>query len=194
MTGRGTMKIRIFSIFSVASFCLDGFWVASSFLLANWIRFYSGWIPAHSVTQYSHYRSFILFFVAVHLIVYKYLGLYRKRRGISGVDELSKVIQGELLAAILIAASTFLIKFFEFSRLVVGLSAVLVVITVWLSRILLRRAQVMLRRRGIGVTRILVVGTVETAQVLLQRLKQNPGLGYRVAGIVSEGKATGNVE
>lgn len=189
------MKLRIPSIFSVLSFGLDGLLVAGSFLLANWIRFYSGRIPLlEPVTQYPHYRFFILFVVVVHWVVFKYLGLYRKRRGISGVDELSKVIQGELLAAILISASTFLIKFFAFSRLVIGISAGLVIVTVWLERTLLRRIQIVLRRGGIGVTRILVVGTGETAKVLLQRLKNNPGLGYRVAGIVSEGKTSGEVE
>ncbi len=188
------MKIRIPSIFSVLSFGLDGLLVAVSFISANWIRFYSGWIPAGPVTHYSHYRSFILFVVLIHWVVFKYLGLYRKRRGISGVDELSKVIQGELLAAILISSSTFLIKFFAFSRLVIGISAGLVIVTVWLGRTFLRRIQIVLRRRGVGVTRILVVGTGETARVLLQRLKNNPGLGYRVAGIVSEGKSSGAVE
>jgi exopolysaccharide biosynthesis polyprenyl glycosylphosphotransferase len=130
----------------------------------------------------------------VHLVVFKYVGLYRKRRGISGVDELSKVIQAVFASSILIAASTFLIQFFAFSRLVIGFSAVLVVTSVWIERILLRRIQVQLRRQGIGVTRILVVGTGETARVLLQRLKHNPGLGYRVAGIVSEEKPSGEVE
>jgi Undecaprenyl-phosphate glucose phosphotransferase len=38
------------------------------------------------------------------------------------------------------------------------------------------------------------VGTGGTAKVLLQRLKHNPGLGYRVTGIVSEGKSSGEVE
>ena len=180
------MKYRVASIFSTMSFCLDGLLVAGSFLFANWVRFNSGWIPVQEgITQYAHYRSFLLLVVIVHWVIFKYVGLYRKRRGISGVDELSKVIQGVFIAAVLISASTFLIKFFTFSRLVIGLSAISIVVSVWLERILLRRIQVLLRRRGVGVTRILVVGTGETAQVLLQRIKQNPGLGYRIAGIVS---------
>jgi len=189
------MKYRVASVFSTMSFCLDGLLVAGSFLFANWVRFNSGWIPVQEgITQYAHYRSFLLLVVIVHWVIFKYVGLYRKRRGISGVDELSKVIQGVFIAAVLISASTFLIKFFTFSRLVIGLSAISIVVSVWLERILLRRIQVLLRRRGVGVTRILVVGTGETAQVLLQRIKQNPGLGYRIAGIVSEGKSSGNVE
>ena len=188
------MKFRIHSIFSLASFLGDGFLVAISFLLANWMRFHSGWIKVENITEYPHYRLFLLFFIGVHLVVFKYVGLYRKRRGISSVDELSKVIRAVLTSSILIAASTFLFQFFAFSRLVVAFSAVLITASVWLERVALRRVQVVLRRQGMGVTRILVAGTGETARVLLQRIKANPGLGYRVAGIVSEEKDSGEVE
>ena len=40
-----------------------------------------------------------------------------------------------------------------------------------------------------------MVGTGETARIFLQRLRHNPGLGYRVVGVVSEGNKTlGEVE
>ena len=188
------MKFRIHSIFSLASFLGDGLLVALSFLLANWLRFNSGWFKVGNITEYPHYRLFLLFFIGVHLVVFKYVGLYRKRRGISSVDELSKVIQAVLISSILIAASTFLFQFFAFSRLVIFFSAVLITAGVWLERVALRRAQVVLRRKGVGVTRILVAGTGETARVLLQRIKANPGLGYRIAGIISEEKTSGEVE
>ena len=188
------MKFRIPSIFSAISFCLDGLLVCCSFLLANWIRFHSGLMTVWGITNYPHYRVFIFLVVGVHLIVFKYVGLYRSRRGISGVDEFSKIVQAVVIAAVTIAATTFLFQFFAFSRFVIGFSAGLIVIGVWVERVSLRYVQILLRRRGIGVTRILVVGSGETAQVLLQRLRQNPGLGYRVAGIVSEGKSSGLVE
>jgi len=44
------------------------------------------------------------------------------------------------------------------------------------------------------VTRVLIVGSGETAQILIQRLCQNPGLGYRVIGVVSAGKSSREVE
>lgn len=188
------MKFRVFSIFSAASLLGDGLVVAGAFLMANWIRFDSGLLGTAGVADYPHYRSFFLFFVAIHLVVFKYGGLYRSRRGISGVDELGKVAQSVLVSTTVIAACTFLVKFFAFSRLVIGFSAVLVLTGVWLERTLLRRIQVLLRRRGIGVTRVLVVGTGETARVLLQRIRQDPGLGYRIIGVVSEGKRSGTFE
>src|SRR6185369_14498284 len=108
------MKIRVPSLFSTISFFLDGLLVAASFHLANWIRFYSGWIKVDGVTFYPHYKGFIALVVAVYWIVFKYAGLYRKRRGVSVVDELSKIVQSVFTASVLIAASTFLIHFFTF--------------------------------------------------------------------------------
>jgi exopolysaccharide biosynthesis polyprenyl glycosylphosphotransferase len=168
--------------------------VAFSFVGANWIRFYSGWIPAGSITPYTHYRTFVILVVLVHLLIFKYLGLYRQRRGISGVDELSKIMEAVFIASILLSASTFLARFFAFSRLVIAVSAVSIVLTVWLERTFLRRVQIALRRRGIGVTRVLIVGTGETSRFLIQRLQKNLGLGYRVIGVVSESKRSGEVE
>jgi exopolysaccharide biosynthesis polyprenyl glycosylphosphotransferase len=188
------MKIRILSIFAVISFFLDGFMITASFVGANWIRFYSGWIHVGVVTPYSHYRSFVTVFVLIHLVVFKYVGLYRQRRGVSGVDELSKILQAVFIASIILSAATFLAKFFAFSRLVIALSAFLITLTVWFERILLRRVQIGMRRRGMGVTRVLIVGSGETARVLIQRLQKNPGLGYRVIGVVSESKSSGQVE
>jgi exopolysaccharide biosynthesis polyprenyl glycosylphosphotransferase len=188
------LKLRIPSVFSAASFLLDALVVAGSFLLANWIRFYSGWMKVENVTDYPHFRAFLLLFVAVHLAIFKYSGLYRKRRGISGVDELSKIIGAVFISSLLVSASTFLFHFSSFSRLVVGFSAGSIVVGTWVERTLLRRMQVYLRRQGVGVTRILVVGTGETAQVFLQRLKKEPGLGYRVIGVLSESKRSGTVE
>ena len=188
------MKIHIRSLFSLISFFLDGLMVAISFMGANWIRFHSGWIQVWSVTSYPHYRTFLASFILVYLVVFKYAGLYRQRRGLSSVDELSKVLQGVFIASIVLSALTFLTKFLAFSRLVIVFSGILITVTVWIGRTLLRRTQVYLRRRGIGVTRVLIVGSGETARVLIQRLHKNPGLGYRVIGVVSESKSSGEVE
>jgi Undecaprenyl-phosphate glucose phosphotransferase len=188
------MKFRYRSLFGIISFFCDGLMIAISFVGANWIRFHSGWIRVDSITPYNHYRIFLAFFIFVYIAVFKYIGLYRSRRGISGVDELSKALQAVLIASVILSAATFLAQFFAFSRLVILFSAFLILWSVWLGRVVIRRVQVSMRRKGIGVTRVLVVGAGETAQVLIQRLRQNPGLGYSVIGVVSESKRTGEVE
>src|ERR1700733_10981156 len=122
------MKIHIRSLFSIISFFLDGLMIAVSFMGANWIRFHSGWIQVWAITSYPHYRTFLALFILVYLVVFKYAGLYRQRRGLSGVDELSKVLKAVFIASIILSASTFLAKFFAFSRLVILFSAILITV------------------------------------------------------------------
>ncbi|HXL72444.1 MAG TPA: hypothetical protein VN963_02360, partial [bacterium] len=188
------MKFRYRSLFGIISFFCDGLMIAVSFIGANWIRFHSGWIRVDSITPYTHYRIFLAFFILVYIAVFKYAGLYRSRRGISGVDEFSKILQAVVIASVLLSAATFLAQFFAFSRLVILFSAFLILWSVWSVRVFIRRVQVSLRRKGIGVTRVLIVGSGETAQVLIQRLRQNPGLGYSIIGVVSEEERTGEIE
>jgi Undecaprenyl-phosphate glucose phosphotransferase len=188
------MNFRYRSLFGIISFFLDALMVALSFIGANWIRFHSGWIRVDSITPYTHYGIFLVFFILIYLSVFKYTGLYRSRRGISGVDEFSKILQAALIASIILSAATFLAQFFAFSRLVILFSAFLILWSVWLERVIIRRVQVSMRRKGIGVTRVLIVGSGETARVLIQRLRQNPGLGYSIIGVVSESKKKGEIE
>jgi exopolysaccharide biosynthesis polyprenyl glycosylphosphotransferase len=175
------------SLFSLAAFLLDGILVAAAFLSAYGLRFQTPWIPASTIPPFEGYLRFLVVVVPAHWLVFKYAGLYRQRRGITGVDEFPRILAGTVLSAVLIAASTFLIRSFSYSRLVIGANVLLSAAFLWAGRGILRRIQVALRRSGRGLTRLLVVGTGETARVAVERLRQDPGHGYLLVGAVSEG-------
>ncbi len=182
------------TFFLIAQWILDGFLVALSFWAAFTVRFHSGWLSVGYLPPWEPYLIFAGIVVGAHGIVFKYAGLYRQRRGISGVDEFSRIFLGTSTASVLVAASTFLIRSFSFSRLVIVFTWVLAPVAVWAGRTMLRRIQVDLRRKGKGITRLLVVGTGETACIVLQRLRSTPGLGYQVVGVVSERSGKREVE
>jgi Undecaprenyl-phosphate glucose phosphotransferase len=173
---------------------LDAVLVLMSLWLAYWIRFESHWIPLIAFTQISYYAIFFPLTVVIYLLVFQYIGLYQKRRGISSIDEFSKIFWGVMLASFLMAALTFLTHFLDFSRLVIGLTAMLAVFFIWIERRLLRRLQIWFRRKGIGITRLLIVGTGETARSVIRRLKLNADLGYKLVGIVSEKRTMKKIE
>src|SRR5687768_16281079 len=51
----------------------------------------------------------------VFWVVFKYLGLYKRRRGISSVDEFTRLFNGTLFSLLLLSALAFFIREFHFS-------------------------------------------------------------------------------
>jgi Undecaprenyl-phosphate glucose phosphotransferase len=99
------------------------------------------------------------------------------------------------LASLLVAAATFMAHTLLFSRLVILFTMVLASFSTWVGRRILRRLQIRLRRNGVlTLTRLLIVGTGESAKSMIRRLRDNPGLGYQVVGVISEGKAAHDIE
>jgi exopolysaccharide biosynthesis polyprenyl glycosylphosphotransferase len=131
------------------------------------------------------YASPVVF--AVFWVVFKYLGLYKRRRGISSVDEFSKLLRGTLFSLMLLSALAFFIREFHFSIKVFLVTAGMSLSSLLLWRTLLRLAQIRARQRGWGVSKTLVVGSGPMAKKLVERTRANPGLGYRLAGIVDDG-------
>jgi Undecaprenyl-phosphate glucose phosphotransferase len=187
--------ISVPNLFLVSSLLLDAFFVSVSFLAAFWVRFRSGWLPVDGDYRLEHYLPFLAGLVVVYLLVFKYWGLYRVRRGVSGADELSRIIPAVAVATLLVGAATFLAHVLLFSRLVVLFTGVFAALSTWVARRFLRRLQIRLRRSGVlSLTRLLVVGSGASAKSMIRRLRDNPGLGYALVGVVAEKSGAREVE
>jgi exopolysaccharide biosynthesis polyprenyl glycosylphosphotransferase len=184
-------------LFILLSLALDAAMVGLSYRGAFWLRFQSGWwpqVPAPA-PEWAGYGKYLWALVPLYLLMFKYAGLYRVRRSVSGTDELSRVGRAALIAALLSAAGTFLVRELLFSRLVLMLTAAAAGLSVWLARRVLALIQVFLRRQGmLSLTKLLVVGSGESARSMLRRLKDNPAQGYEIVGVVSESADTSDVE
>jgi len=119
-------------------------------------------------------------------VVFKYLGLYKRRRGISSIDEFTKLFNGTLFSLLCLSALAFFIREFHFSIKVFLITAGLSLSALPFWRTLMRWAQIRARQKGLGVVRSVVVGSGLMAKKLVERCKANPGLGYRVMGLVDD--------
>ncbi len=164
---------------------LAGLWLAVT--AAYFIRF-SGWpIPlSHDVPALHLYLKAYPVLGLVLLLCYQYAGLYQQRRGISGIDELSRITRASTVAFLLITVLTYFYSRATYSRIVLVYGWVLTIAAITLLRSFLRRLQVILRRRGVGVARLAVVGLTPAAASLAEQLKRRPGLGYRLVGFIAE--------
>ncbi len=166
--------------------------VVASFLLGYQARFESGLLGsfARDNARFGFYWRASPLVALVFWTVFKAMGLYRQRRGISSVDEFSRLLSGSLLSLLLLSAAAFFFRGFAYSIKVFLLTAAFSLAGLLVWRLLFRRLQVGLRRRGVGVLRTVVVGSGETARKVIGRIKAYPGLGYRVVGVV-DGAARG---
>lgn len=163
--------------------------VSLALVLAYCLRF-SGWpIPVwHEAPAFSLYLQGLPVLMLVLFLCYHYAGLYLQRRGITGVDEFSRLLQATTVAFLVVVGLTFFSRRVAYSRVVLAYAWLFCVVLATLARTGLRRLQVTLRRRGVGVSRTLVVGLTPAGQVVADQLRRYPGLGYRLMGMVAEAK------
>lgn len=158
--------------------------------LALWLAYrlrFSGW-PIPLLHDVPGARVYVLALPWVILVVWlsaQYTGLYLQRRGISGVDEFSRVIKAAGAAFLLILGFTFFYREVSYSRVVVFYAWIFSIAFMSFFRSLLRRWQVNWRRQGVGVSRVALVGLTESALQVAQTIRRFPGLGYRMIGVVS---------
>lgn len=161
--------------------------ISLAMTLAYVIRF-SGWpIPlVHDVPNFHLYLSVYPVIGLVLLICNQYAGLYIQKRGISSVDELPRIIRAATVTFLILIGLTYFYSRGLYSRVVLVYAWLLTVIILTAGRSTLRRLQINLRRRGIGITRVVIVGLTSAGNNAANQIKRYPGLGYRLVGMVAE--------
>lgn len=163
--------------------------LGAAYRLSWWLRFRTLWLgtfPAglDAPRVYWYAGPVVL---AVFWVVFKYMGLYKSRRGISSIDEFSRLLRGTFFSLLVLSGLAFFIREFHFSIKVFLVTAVFSLAGLLAWRTFLRWAQIRARQRGLGVARSIVVGTGSMARKLVERTKANPGIGYRLVGLVDDG-------
>jgi exopolysaccharide biosynthesis polyprenyl glycosylphosphotransferase len=161
-------------------------------LIGAYVLRFSGWPIAvlHEPPALRLYLQALPVVAAVVLVCFQYAGLYLQRRGISGVDELGGIVKATTAAFLIILGVTFFYRSESYSRVVVFYAWGFTIILALLFRTILRRIQVGLRRRGVGVSRLALVGLTEIASLVAEHVRRYPGLGYKLIGYVSEQATT----
>jgi exopolysaccharide biosynthesis polyprenyl glycosylphosphotransferase len=166
---------------------------AGCFWLAYWVRFRLGWLGPYlpNSDRTLIYQLATPYVALVFWLTFKLSGLYRQRRGIYAVDELRRLVLAGLLALALLMASGFFVRGSEFSTKVAVVMTALALPSLMLWRGAMRLVQVRLRQAGVGQRRVVILGTGATALKVAAIMRDKPGLGYRVVGLVREGAARG---
>jgi exopolysaccharide biosynthesis polyprenyl glycosylphosphotransferase len=159
--------------------------LTASFLAAWWIRFGSGWMAfAPPAPSFDHYLHALPVTLLAWLSALNYAGLYQRRAHVVGGYDGARLVGATAAAILLVTAAGFLYRDFSYSRLVLGIMAVLDLAGLRVARMGLSFAQDALRRRGVGVVRVAIVGDGRAARAAAAVLARHPDYGFRVAGYV----------
>jgi exopolysaccharide biosynthesis polyprenyl glycosylphosphotransferase len=144
-------------------------------------------------SEFAPYAVLLPFVIPIRLLLLRYYDLYRVRGEFSFVEDGGRVFKATAIGSLLIVAATFMYRggvayrTFSYSRLVFLYDFLLACASIGALRMVVRAAQVLIRRRGINLIPTLIVGRGPEAALCIHEMRARPELGYRVIGLVENG-------
>lgn len=144
-------------------------------------------VPAQYETPFGPYIPYGLFLMLLCLLAFNFNALYdsirRKRRWI---DDFYTIINGTATSIVIVMAVTFFLQPPFYSRGMLVLAGVLIIVALGAARLGLKLIQNGLRRRGIGVENVLLVGAGNMGRAVWGTVLADPTLGYQVVGFLDD--------
>jgi exopolysaccharide biosynthesis polyprenyl glycosylphosphotransferase len=165
-----------------------------AFALAYVVRYVYEWpLPVQFHEPYSSYAGQQVVLNILMVLTLSQGRVWNRRRGEFWVDELSRITYATAAGITLMMAVTFFLQPTPFSRLLLFLALVFIVLFISLARLLRRWILSFLYQRGKAVDRVLVVGSGETGRGLIRTLLARPDLGFQAVGYLDDGTQENNV-
>jgi Undecaprenyl-phosphate glucose phosphotransferase len=168
-------------------FFLDAVAVTLSWLLAYFIRFKleliapSGPIPSENMYLYAMIPVWVVFLLNGRIFGFAY-----RSSNQSPLDQALGVIKLTSISVLMLMAMTFFFRELTFSRIMGVYFWVLSTILLFLSHQILRFLVKEMHVRGINLRNVLVIGEGELGQKVVEKLEQNPEIGFSVVGYLSD--------
>jgi exopolysaccharide biosynthesis polyprenyl glycosylphosphotransferase len=122
----------------------------------------------------------------VYLIFIYHYKIYHLRATSGLLDELFKVVKSYSFAVLITIGLSFLLKFNDFSRLVIVSYWLLAIIGSSILRIIKRQIFLSLANRGMVSKSVVIVGAGKVGKSLIEELLLHKWLGYHVVGYVDD--------
>jgi Undecaprenyl-phosphate glucose phosphotransferase len=184
------MLYRYSEIFRTTLMISDLLLVASSWALAYWLRFFTGWSAPQGIPELEPYLYAMLGILPLAFITLRSRGLYLPQRTGSLIHEVGGVLSAVGVTVVIVFAADAALRTY-LSRAVIALFAVLAAGSISAFRIAGRGFLGLLRRKGHNLRYLLVVGTGDLAAKTIDSIHGHPEAGLRVLGLLSNDTAVG---
>ncbi len=173
---------------------VDAALINVAFGLAYYVRYTLQFLravdPANNV-PYTAFLPFVVLLTAVLIFAYWQKDLYRIKRRLSVMDELTIILDGTTTGIVLIIVLVFVYRPTFYSRAIFLYAGIIVVALVGGAHGLKIAVLSFWRKHGFGVARLLIVGAGEIARTIMRTVVANPQLGYEIVGFVDDDVAKG---
>ena len=163
--------------------------VAAAWFFAYGVRFHSFLDAPQGIPSPSEYSLALLGLLPIYGLVLQRQGVYRPKRLGSFWTEAVEIFWSTTLALVLALSLSFFFRSFSFSRVVVGVFALLVPTALMGLRIGVRTSLRIARRRGFNRRFGLVVGGGRLAHEMIRRIHDHPSSGLHVVGLIADATA-----
>lgn len=171
---------------------LDAVVIIISYVFAWWMRFRSGFYPAHGwYLPLPYYMQLLIVIVPGYLILYSGFHLYVPKRVLGRRLEAWRVVQTNIVGLMAIMVLLYVAKEHNVSRRMLFLFFCINVFLEVLERNVVRIILRSIRREGYNQKHIILVGYSRAAEQYIDRIKMNPEWGYNVRGILDDHKPIG---
>ncbi len=166
---------------------IDTLVIIFSLFLAYQIRFKTTLFgPIGGTLPLWNYALFTIFAVLpTYLLLYYFFGLYKPFRNQSSIfSGTTKIIRSSVVAFVVLVAFLFVIDQPNFSRIMLMLLSIFVIVFASLERAAAILSLRMMRSRNHNLKHILIIGDNELAFTFARKIKSKTYLGYNVAGFL----------
>jgi exopolysaccharide biosynthesis polyprenyl glycosylphosphotransferase len=163
-------------------------------VLCTWLSYYIAWFitsrtPGVIIGPFWEFWPLPAIQSVILLATFFAQHMYQRRRQVSHLDEFLKILLYNTFATLLTVAILALVApEFHYHRQLVLLAWALNIVILTLARTLHALVQWQVQARGVGDDRVLIIGAGEIGQMLMHKIKQNPGMGLQIVGLVDSGR------
>jgi len=166
------------------------FYLYDSFIV--WLSLTLAWLVRKSILEefasgdYQNYFLLLFILLPLFLLIYQLFDLYEIKRGQRYLNELIRIIEANLVAAVVIFGLFFAFQLFYVSRIFVIIFIIINTILAISARFIIRRFFYSYWAKGFNNQQVVVIGAGSLAEEFLSKMQSHQEFGYQIFGILDD--------
>ena len=156
-----------------------------AFILAYYLRIDLEVVPVFSDIGLREYLKYSIYLLPVWIALMAVGGLYYIQASRSLFRELYRIVSASSTAMIILVMLLFLTKTIFFSRLILGFTWIISILSIFLGRVIIKIVQNFLLKYGVGCRNVVLIGDNKTSESVIYHLSRAKNRIYKIFGVLN---------